>query len=62
MARRYEDWKEAHAEAQTLANQCNLDVAIRKVREFGKVGFNVTFASRNDSDYALAEIVKPEPR
>lgn len=57
--RRFTDWKDAHKEAEQLANHCKCDVAIRKVKEYGKVGFNVTLASRNDSDYALAEIVKP---
>lgn len=57
--RRFSDWKDAHDEATKLANHVKLDVAIRKVKEYGKVGYNVTLASRNDSDYALAEIVKP---
>lgn len=56
---RFVNWKDAHTYAATLATQCKLDVAIRKVKEFGVVGFNVGFASRNDSDYAMAEIVKP---
>jgi len=56
---RFTEWKDAHTAAQSLANQCQLDVAIRKVKEFGKLGYNVSFASRNDSDYARAEIVKP---
>lgn len=57
---RFATWEKAHTEAQQRANTTGLDVAIRKVREFGCVGFNVAFASRNDSDYARAEIVKPE--
>jgi len=59
MATRFSDWKEAHTEAQKRANEVGTDVAIRKVKEYGKVGYNVSFASRNDSDYALAEIVVP---
>src|SRR5712692_43216 len=63
MSRRYEGpraYEEARAEAQKRANSSGLDVAIRRVKEFGKDGFNVSFASKNDSDYARAEIVTPE--
>lgn len=60
MATRFADWKEAHTEAQKRANEVGADVAIRKISEFGKMGFNISFASRNDSDYALAEIVRPD--
>ena len=56
---RHSTWEEAHATAQKLADQTGQDVAIRRVREYGKDGFNVSYASRNDSDYARAEIVKP---
>ena len=60
MAERFTEWKDAHAAAQRQANQSNMDVAIRKTKEYGKTGYNVSYASRNDSDYALAEIVKPD--
>jgi hypothetical protein len=59
---RYLDWKEARQAAQSQANKYGLDVAIRGVREYGKLGYNVSFASRNDSDYARAEIVTPDRR
>lgn len=59
MATRHATWKEAHIEAATLANRHKLDVAIRAVKEYGKLGYNVSFASVNDSDYARAEIVRP---
>jgi hypothetical protein len=63
MSARFETWQEAHAEAAALATRTKLDVAIRAVREYGKLGFNVGFASKNDSDYARAEIVRPgDPR
>lgn len=39
------------------AQGSGLNVAIRKVKEFGKVRFNVSFACHMDSDYFLAEIV-----
>ena len=57
--RRFTDWKDAHTAAVIYAREINMDVAIRKVKEFGQTGYNVSIASRNDSDYALAEIVKP---
>jgi hypothetical protein len=60
MQRRFIDWKDAHTHAQTVANLTRNNVAIRKVKEFGKTGFNVSFASTDDSDYANAEIVKPD--
>ena len=56
---RYLEWKAAHAAAVALARSTHHDVALRKVKEFGKVGYNIKLASLNDSDYARAEIVKP---
>lgn len=63
MSRRYEGpraYEEALAEARERASRSSLDVAIRRCKEFGRDGFNVGYASRNDSDYALAEIVTPD--
>ncbi len=57
--KRFTDWKEAHAAAVAYARDTQHDVALRKVKEFGRTGFNISLASRNDSDYALAEIVTP---
>ena len=63
MSARYLDWHEAHAAAVDDANRLRLDIAIRAVKEYGKFGYNVSIASRNDSDYARAEIVHPgDPR
>ena len=59
MSQRFTSYDEAYEAARQKANDANLDVAIRRVKEFGKWGYNVTYASKNDSDYALAEIVKP---
>jgi len=56
---RFTEWLEAREHAIAKAQQSGLDVAIRRVKEFGKVGYSVSFASKNDSDYARAEIVKP---
>ena len=56
------DYCEAAKAARAQANASSLDVAIRAVKERGKLGFNVEYASRNDSDYARAEIVTPERR
>jgi hypothetical protein len=57
--KRFTDYNQAYKHASQLANEHRLDVAIRKDREFGASGFNVGFASRNDSDYCTAEIVAP---
>jgi hypothetical protein len=57
--KRFTDWKDAHTAAVEYARDTQHDVALRRVREFGKTGFNISLASRNDSDYALAEIVTP---
>lgn len=59
MSTRFINYHDAYDAAQSRAKQYNMDVAIRKVKEYGKLGYNVSFASRNDSDYALAEIVTP---
>ena len=55
----FNEWSDAHRVAIDLANQFNHDVAIRKVRWYGKTQYVVSLASRNDSDYAAAEIVTP---
>ena len=58
-SKRFASWNEAHAEAQKMADDTGQNVAIRTVKEYGKTGYNVSFASSNDSDYSRAEIVKP---
>ena len=60
MSWRFADYHEAYNAAVDKARSCGLDVAIRFVKEYGKAGYNVSFASRNDSDYARAEIVTPK--
>jgi hypothetical protein len=55
----YTTWQAAHAAAADKATRLNLDVALRAVKWYGKRGFTVTLASRNDSDYARAEIIRP---
>lgn len=55
----YATWQAAHAAAADKANRLQLDVALRAVKWYGKCGYTVTLASRNDSDYARAEIVHP---
>lgn len=57
---RFTDYGDAAKEARARANASGLDVAIRATKEYGKRGFNVSYASRNDSDYARAEIVTPD--
>ena len=56
----FKNWNDAHDYAIQISTECQNDVAIRKVKEFGtNIRYNVGFASRNDSDYAMAEIVRP---
>ena len=55
----FRDYAEARAAAQAKADRLGLDAASRATREYGRKGFAVHLASRNDSDYALAEIVRP---
>ncbi len=59
MSTRYLEWKDAREAAIKKSQESGLNVAIRKVKEFGKIGFNVSFACHNDSDYFFAEIVTP---
>lgn len=54
----FKDYNAARLEAQNRADRTGLDVAIRKGSKYDP-GFNVSYASRNDSDYARAEIVRP---
>lgn len=62
MADVFDDYSEAATEARRRANNgLGLDAAIRKVREYGRVRYAVSYAAVMDSDYALAEIVKPDP-
>lgn len=61
MADRFTDYHAAAAVARERADRTRLDVAIRRTKEYGRDGYNVSFASHNDSDYTLAEIVTPEP-
>ncbi len=53
------EYHQAREFAQQQADNTKLDMVIRKVREFGIPGFNVSFACKNDSDYSLGEIVSP---
>lgn len=57
--RRFTDYHEARKQAQEYANEMQMDVYIRRQKEYGKDGYNIGLASRNDSDYAVAEIVQP---
>jgi hypothetical protein len=52
-------WEKAHAAAARVARDLNLDVALRRVKVYGREQFSVHLASRMDSDYAWAEIVRP---
>jgi hypothetical protein len=55
----YREWADCHRDALAYARSMNLDVALRAVKEYGRKGFVFHLASRNDSDYARAEIVRP---
>lgn len=59
MSTRYANYEDAYDAAVTRARTANIDVAIRRTSEYGKWGYNVSYASRNDSDYVRAEIVTP---
>lgn len=52
-------WLEARTFALDRAHSTGLDQAIRKASRYDAKGFVVSFASKNDSDYAVAEIVRP---
>lgn len=59
----YDDWHEARAEAQRRANAAQLDVGIRKVREYGRTRFVVSYLPRADRRYGddlRCEVVTPE--
>jgi len=59
MSERLLDYKEAYDYASALARRLNHDVSIRKVKEYGRTGYNVSITSTSDSDYATAEIIHP---
>jgi len=56
----FDSYHDAASAARARANQTGHDVAIRKASKYDRPGFIVRFASINDSDYARAEIVKPD--
>lgn len=56
----FDTYNEAYDHAREKARFLNLNIAIRKVKEFGKTRFVVSCASKMDSDYARAEIVRPD--
>ena len=59
MSERFTNYHEAYEYARQKATRLNLDVVIRGVKEYGRMGYNVSGACKNDSDYARYEIVKP---
>jgi len=55
------DYHDAARTARTLATRLNIDVAIKATHEYGKRGFSVRLADRNDHE--TAEIIRPgEPQ
>jgi hypothetical protein len=60
MSERYTDWKCARIRAEEIANENRCQVAIRKTKEFGKVGYSISMVSVLDADFMTAEIVTPE--
>ena len=61
MASQHTNWRTANEAAQTLACKTGLNVALRRVKEFGRIRYIVSFASNDGSDLARAEIIKPTP-
>ncbi len=57
---RFNRYEDARAYAVWNSKDSGFDVAIRHVKEWGRDGFNVSYAAKNDSDYAKAEIVRPD--
>ena len=53
------DYQMAADYARHLARALNQDIALRGVVWYGKHRITVSGASRNDSDYARSEIVRP---
>ncbi len=53
----FDTYHEAKQDADRRASGQPLDIAIRRCVEYGHVVYVVRYASRNDSDYAKAEIV-----
>ena len=59
MSRFFTEYRDAARWARAEATILRNDVAIRRVTEYGKRGYAVSYASRNDSDYTTAEIIRP---
>ncbi|CAB4177466.1 hypothetical protein UFOVP998_53 [uncultured Caudovirales phage] len=53
------DYPAAYDYAVTTACALGIDQAIRRVTWFGRMRYQVSSASRHDSDYARYEIVTP---
>ena len=62
MSKRYEDYSDAYRAAVEGANRLGIDHGIRRVREFGRDGFNVSLLPPEGRSYGSelrAERVKP---
>ena len=60
VSKRFAEYLPAAECARRLVKDTGSDVAIRRVKEFSRDGYTVALACRMDSDYTLAEIVRPE--
>ena len=54
--KRFTDYHQAYDAAVTMAREYNHSVLIRKVKEYGKVGFNLSFAT----PFENGELVTPQ--
>ena len=63
MRTHFENYEEARIAAQDHANQTGLLLRLRKIREFGRVGYAIGFVPHQDKQFGRdseGELVRPE--
>lgn len=55
----FDDYAIAADTARHDAARFNAELLVRRVNEYGKTRFVVSFACRSDADYLRSEIVRP---
>lgn len=58
----YADYLECAREARAYATAMQMDVSLRKVKEYGRSGYTFNLRSRDGSDHLAETILPNEPQ